>query len=107
MEFLLPVIALLLFGGLWFSKQGHRNLEKNGIRVHGVVIKNSEYNPRDSNRLGGNINEPLVRFYTENGEEIIGQPIIGFISQTQIDPPYDVYVIYDKKDPKRFLLDLD
>lgn len=80
------------------------DLKRNGIKTIGAIIYNKEISPRSMYRLGGNINSPTIRFITINGEEIIGQPILGFVSQHEVMVPSQVFIIYDRKEPGRFMI---
>jgi hypothetical protein len=101
------IVVILIAVCYYWEKNKQLDLKRHGVRVPGLIIGNSESNANSDYRLGGNINNPMVKFVTETGYEITGEPIIGFISGTEVIVPSPVYVFYDKKNPKRFCLDTD
>ena len=102
---LFPLIAIAIIIIAVISKQKVRALKQNGIKVIGTVIKveNGDANPRE--RLGGNIYAPTVQFTTVDSREITGKPITGFISQTEITAPFNVYVYYNSGNPEEFYVE--
>ena len=82
-----------------------REVKRNGVRVLGTIIHNTESGAKSFYRLGGNINTPTIKFVTERGQEIIGEPIAGFISQHEVIVPSTIYIIYDSRNPERFCID--
>lgn len=82
-----------------------RGFKENGIRSTGTIIDNGESGAESDYRLGGNINNPTIKFVTESGEEIIGKPVTGFISQHEIIVPSSIDIIYDAPNPQRFSID--
>jgi hypothetical protein len=56
-------------------------------------------------RLGGNISTPTIQYFTVEGQEMIGQPVVGFISQQEIVVGNSIDIIYETDDPKRFTVD--
>lgn len=107
MEYLLIffVIAGFFYLG-WTDKRKHNRLKKNGTKVYGTIISNLEYNDGGLNfyQLGGNINTPIVKFLTQDGKEITGSPVLGFITQHEVTPPIQVIVFYDTKQPEKFCI---
>jgi hypothetical protein len=86
----------------------YNQLKRRGIKVSGTVIANSDKSPsREVYRLGGNINQPTVKFVTQGGHEIIGSPVLGFVTQHEVITPLRVTVFYDAKKPKRFCIDFN
>jgi hypothetical protein len=77
-------------------------LKKNGTKVVGTVLRSNDGPSNRRERLGGNINRPIVQFITSEGQEIIGRPVMGFVTQFDLAVPCEVYVIYDPGKPKRF-----
>jgi hypothetical protein len=102
------VLVIVLMIGLytWWENKKQEDIKKRGVRVCGIIVENDESSPDSRFRLGGNINTPTVKFYTESGAEIIGKPIVGFISQREVVVPSSVYLFYDKQNPNRFCLDM-
>ncbi|MEO5943828.1 MAG: hypothetical protein ABIP30_13205 [Ferruginibacter sp.] len=101
--FLIAIIAGLY---LYFAKRDKAdNIRSNGTRVTGVLLQNLESMPNSFYRLGGNINNSLISFTTENGMEITGSPASDFITQTEVKVPCSVYIIYNNTNPQEFLLD--
>jgi hypothetical protein len=95
---------------LWLSlKERSKDiwLKKNGVRVSGIIIENKEEMAESYWRLGGNINQPTVKFITRDGREIIGTPILGFITQHEVAPPIWVTVFYDPNHPEKFTVDFN
>ena len=94
--------------GLWLALKDrfkYNRLKKTGTRVMGTIITNSESFANSMDRLGGNINQPAVRFTTLDGQEITGFPVMGIITQFEIKPLMRVNVYYDPKQPTRFCID--
>ncbi len=44
---------------------------------------------------------------TQDGQEIIGYPVLGFVTQHEVVPPLRVTVFYDFKQPEKFCIDLN
>ena len=106
MTFIFLACIILAAIGFYLSQKRQISLiKRNGVRVIGTVIKNKEFKSDDFYRLGGNLNDPTVRFITKDGGEIIGKPILGFTSQKEILTPFSVYIIYDSRNPQRFYID--
>jgi hypothetical protein len=106
------LIFLLVAGIGWIAfadRYRYNFLKKTGIKVSGVIIANKEHQSmdNDSYRLGGNINSPTVKFRTQNGSEIIGSPVIGFVTQYEVIPPLKCIVFYDQRDPDKFCVDFE
>jgi hypothetical protein len=101
----IPFILIAIYYYLDQDNEIQR-IKRNGVSVVGTIIHNKESGAKSMYRLGGNINDPTIKFFTEDGEEIIGNPIVGFISQQEVAVPSNVNVIYDRKDPKRFCIDI-
>jgi len=101
----IPLIAVIIFGIYYYiDKNKELTIKRSGIKVPGVIIDIKGSSGYYFSRLGGNINTPIIRFFTENGEEVVGKPIIGFISQREFQVPTHVIVIYDRKDPNKFCI---
>jgi hypothetical protein len=100
------VLVVVVVIGIYYYREKAKELtlKKNGIKVEGIIIDNVESSPNSRFRLGGNINNPTVKFFTEDGDEIVGRPIVGFISQYQVVVPSQITVIYDRKNPQKFYL---
>lgn len=98
------LILIVLMGGYFYfdNKRRHQWIKKHGIIVRGTIIKNEERHPFRQERLGGNINNPTIKFMTKEGATVTGQPISGFTSQREIPVPSSISVIYDVRNPKRF-----
>jgi hypothetical protein len=79
-----------------------RKIKRNGVRTLGVIVFSEESNSNSMFRLGGNINNPVIKFITEDGREIIGKPISGFISQHEVFVMDKITIIYDRKNPNKF-----
>lgn len=89
-----------------FSQQNDVELvKKYGTRTTGIIIENSEMNPRSLYRLGGNINYPIIQFTTSEGKEITGKPIMGFVTQHEVAVPSYINIIYDPGNPEKFCID--
>jgi hypothetical protein len=84
------------------EKDKIRKVKRNGVRVIGVIVYNEESNSNSMYRLGGNINTPIIKFVTEEGFEVTGKPIIGFISQHEISMMDKISIIYDRHNPEKF-----
>lgn len=97
------LIGLVIY--FFLGKDTEHALKQHGIRTTGIIIYNKESASKSMYRLGGNINHPTIKFITETGEEVVGQPISGFISQYEVLVPSQVKIIYDKRVPKRFCID--
>jgi hypothetical protein len=88
------------------QKTKTNSIKQNGIRTVGTIIQNKETQNR-LDQLGGNINEPTIKFITKDGQEIIGKPVVGFTSQHEVMVPGKVSIIYDSKNPQKFFLDME
>lgn len=99
------VIILLIAYFLLSQKTTINSIKRNGIKTVGTIIENSE-KQGSSYQLGGNINNPTVRFITNEGKEIIGNPVVGFISQKEVVVPSTINIVYDSKNPNKFYLDI-
>lgn len=99
---ILFVLALLFY---WCYDYLERiELKHHGIKTIGTIVQNKEMAAKSMYRLGGNINMPTIQFKTTEGKEIIGQPIIGFVTQHEVVVPSSIRIIYDKKKPNRFMI---
>lgn len=96
---LIATIAVGIYYYWEYRKQA--NLRKHGIKVAGTIIRNKESSPNSKYRLGGNINYPTIKFVAVDGVEVIGKPIIGFTSQHEVVVPSQVFVVYEKSDPRK------
>ena len=104
------VIIITFIGAIvyyFFQRDQARNLKENGIKVTGTIVHNGQSGVSSNFRLGGNINNPTIQFVTKEGQEILGKPIVGFISQHEVIVPSSIDIIYDPKNPKRFCVDLN
>lgn len=106
MPYFLLMLGILIGIYWWWENRKQRDLKKHGIRVLGTIVENRESSPNSKYRLGGNINNPTIKFLTESGEEIIGRPITGFISQKEVSVPSNVYIFYDRRNPNKFYLEM-
>lgn len=109
MGYILIFVALVGFFTYLNQKSRTNSIKRNGVRTTGVIIQNTEmgeYDGRSDNyRLGGNINDPVVRFTTDDGRIITGRPVVGFTSQYEVTVPHTVNIVYNAKDPKQFYID--
>lgn len=96
------ILVLLVYWSNNYFKRA--DLRRNGIRTVGTIIHNEESFQTSKYRLGGNINNPTIKFITTDGKEIIGKPIIGFVSQHEVVVPSQVSIIYDVKKPYKFMI---
>ena len=83
-------------------------IKRNGVKATGVIVQNRDTvstDKLDFYRLGGNINDPIVRFATEDGQIITGRPVVGFITQYEVDIPKQINIVYNSKNPKQFYID--
>jgi hypothetical protein len=105
------IIFLVIVLGTWLGLRDrlkYNQLKRRGIKVAGTIIANGDKGPsREVYRLGGNVNQPTVRFLTQEGQEIIGYPVLGFVIQHQVITPLRVTVFYDAKQPNKFCIDFD
>src|SRR5689334_2076274 len=99
---ILLVLALLACYSYDYIKQVE--LKYHGSKTIGTIIHNKEMAARSMYRLGGNINIPTIQFVTADGKEIIGEPILGFVTQHEILVPSPIGIIYDRKRPSRFMI---
>ncbi len=104
----LPFIVIIVIGICIYLYRKHQVelLEKYGISAKGVILENAETNGKDFYRLGGNFNTPTIQFSTKQGKVIVGKPIIGFTSQSEIISQTEVNIIYDPENPENFCIDL-
>jgi hypothetical protein len=105
MGYLFFIIAFLLIVYAFYERNKLSKIKKKGIKLTGVILSNYETNANDSMRLGGNINTPTIQYFTVEGQEMIGQPVVGFISQQEIVEGNSIDIICDPDDPKRFTVD--
>lgn len=102
-------IALIVVVAIYFvlyQRLRIKRIKRNGIRVVGTIIQNME--PQGSRfQLGGNINSPTVSYFTTEGQEIIGRPVVGFVTQHEVVVPSQVHIIYNSKNPEQFYLDFE
>lgn len=103
-KILLFISSFCILIGLLLKKRSSIQLKKTGIKTVGVIVGNTGTDGSENSfyQLGGNINNPTIRFFTKTGLEIIGTPVIGFISQHQIFINEEIEVIYDPENPQRF-----
>ena len=104
----LPFLFIILLGIISYINQKAElnDIKENGERVMGLLIKNGETGqPNSMFRLGGNINTPVLSFVTVNGDQITGKAANSFTTQFKIPAPCNVFIIYDKRDPTKFLFD--
>jgi hypothetical protein len=114
MFYIIAVTILLAILSAYLHKKEIRDLKKIGIRVPGLIIFNDDGSVHSidgstrtrKHQLGGNFNEPRVRFVTADGKVITGKPVIGFISQKEVKVPRPVYIYYNPENPEEFCLDL-
>ncbi len=99
---ILLILALVIY--LVLESTERDSLKQYGITVVGTIIENRERGPDSMYRLGGNVNYPTIQFTTAEGKEIIGQPMLGFISQHEIVVPSYISIIYDPESPHRFMV---
>ena len=102
---LLLFVAFVAIYLLTDKKTEIRSIRIEGIRVEGTIIENHDGPGNAPFRLGGNLNGPTIQFFTLDGHEVIGQPLIGFISQDEVAVPSSVYIIYSRKNPEKFCID--
>lgn len=106
MEYVLIFIVIsVCIISYYFTNDKIAELKRDGIRTMATIIENHETNPKSMYRLGGNINTPTVRFFTTDGREIIGKPVLGFITQFEVTVPMHIDIIYDPADPDIFCID--
>jgi hypothetical protein len=74
------------------------------VKTEGTIIENKEQQ-RWRDQLGGNINSPTIKFYTLDGQEIIGEPVTSFVSQFEVEVPSSINIIYNSKNPHQFYID--
>jgi hypothetical protein len=101
------VFIIVLVATLAYSCYGYferMELKHNGVKVVGTIVHNTDGSPNNMYRLGGNINNPTIRFITAEGKVITGKPILGFISQHEVVVPSEILIIYDRKKPSRFMI---
>lgn len=105
---MIAIVALIIFF-VWVQGAQSRRIKRSGIKTQGVIIENNEKqrSQRVSEQLGGNINEPVVRFTIDDGSEIVGSPVTGFISQHEVQVPSYIDIIYDPNNPSLFIIDPD
>ena len=103
-----PFLVILIIGVCIFLYRKNQTelLRKYGIRTKGIIIFNEEDNESSFFKLGGNFNKPTIQFFTKEGKEIIGTPLIGFTSQKEIVTQTEVLIIYDQENPEKFCIDL-
>jgi hypothetical protein len=103
----IPFLLIILMGLVMYFSQKARadDIKANGVRIIGTMIQNSESNPNSYYRLGGNINTPVLSFVTKDGVQITGRVTNTFVTQFEITVPCSVYIIYNEKNPEKFLFD--
>lgn len=105
------MLCILIFVALigictYLNQKKHINaIKRNGIKTTGVIIENEEWDANSERRLGGNFNEPVVRFTTPDGRVITGKPVVGFTTQYEVTVPHTVTIVYNAKNPKQFYID--
>jgi|GEM_PF-2858659 len=103
---ILILVPIAVYQSVKLNK-GIKKFEKEqSKKVIGIVIYNDELSENSFYRLGAGIYYPTVSFTTLEGIEIIGKPIIGFTSQEDLPPIYNVYVFYNPRKPKEFYIEL-
>jgi len=104
-----PFIIIIVFGlYFYFSRKSQTEaLKRDGIETKGIIIRNNENGGREYYRLGGNFNTPTIQFVTNEGKEIIGEPLVGFTTQYEIVIPSEIDIIYDPQNPENFCVNLD
>lgn len=109
MWYILIFVAIIGLYDYVRQKRRINIIKRHGIRTTGVIVKNRDTigsSKLDFYRLGGNINDPVIKFTTEEGQEIIGKPVVGFITQHEVHVPKEINVIYDPKNPKEFFIEM-
>lgn len=107
MIYILIFVALLGIITYLNQKKNINTIKRNGIKTTGVIIENKESGADSARRLGGNFNEPVVRFTTNDGHVITGKPVVGFTSQYEVAVPHMVNIVYNAENPKEFYIDFD
>lgn len=107
MIYILIFVVLLGIYAYLNHKKDINAIKRNGIKTTGVIIENKELSANSARRLGGNFNEPIVRFTTEDGRVIRGKPVVGFTSQYEVTVPDIVNVVYNAANPKEFYIDYE
>ncbi|RYY84108.1 MAG: hypothetical protein EOO15_20085 [Chitinophagaceae bacterium] len=110
MEFIVIFSLIgLLIGLALFERSKADRLKRRGVSVPGTIVANDVRSSagNDRYRMDGNLNEPTVTFLTNDGREITGKPIVGFVTQYRLSPPIPVIVVYDLKNPERFTIDFE
>ncbi|GAA4319236.1 DUF3592 domain-containing protein [Flaviaesturariibacter amylovorans] len=99
----------VLIGYALFERSKPDRLKRRGVSVPGTIVANyvSTSAGNDRYRMAGNLNEPTVTFITNDGREITGKPIVGFVTLYKLSPPVPVIVVYDPKNPNRFTIDFE
>lgn len=105
MFYILIFVALIGIYTYLDQKKDIKTIKRNGIKATGVIIENREAGADSGRRLGGNINEPVVRFTTNDGRVITGKPVVGFTSQYEVVVPHVVNVVYNASNPNEFYID--
>ena len=96
---LLSVITALLLANKFKAKK----LRRRGIKVPGIIIENFDTHGGGFTDI---INDPVVCFTTLDGKDIVGRPVLGFVTRDEVNLPTNVSVIYDPKNPQSFCLDI-
>lgn len=104
MEYVIIITFIAALGYYFFQRDQTQNLKENGVKVTGKIVHNGQDGANSNFRLGGNINNPTIQFITNEGQEILGKPIVGFISQHEVIVPSYIDLVYDPKKPKRFCI---
>jgi len=101
-------LVIILVAGIAIGIQANEEnyeLKTKGIKVPGHIIYNEErHGTKGDSHRGGIINHPTVRFITTDGREIIGKPALEYISNRKIKEVMNIMVMYDPKNPYRFII---
>lgn len=109
-EFIVIFSLIAVLVGLAFRERSKASrLKKTGVAIAGTIVANEVHtnSGNDRYRMNGNLNVPTVTFSTDDGREITGKPIVGFVTLYKLNPPIPVIVVYDLKNPMRFAIDFD
>ena len=103
----LPFLFIIVVAFIFYMYKSDQiaAIKRDGVRVAGTIIHNSDGAPNSQFRLGGNINNATITFFTKEGKEITGSPVNAFITQYEVIVPSEVYIIYDTKNPERFFVE--
>jgi hypothetical protein len=100
---IVAIVLIAITALLFANKFKAYRLKRKGLRVPGIIIEN--YDTYEGDNMGI-INDPVVRFTTLDGKDIVGRPLLGFVTRNELTLPSNIFVIYDPKDPKSFCLDI-